>query len=217
MAASGTGKGLWIKQFLRREKPRRLVIWDFKREYGEFAKPAANLGQVRQAMIKAGPDGPLQISYKPQNSKRQAVRAEFEALCHLVLAWENCCFIAEELSIVTTPSWAPGAWLEMTTGGRHNGVHIIGVAQMPSLIDKAFLGNCTLIHVGQLHEEPHRDAVERSLDVVRGSLANLLPFQYVEKDRRTGEITTGVIVPKGVKAPPTPTVPTRRGRGVTAA
>lgn len=212
MAASGTGKGLWIKAQLRTLKPARLVVWDFKREYGEFAKMAPNMAAVRAAMVKAGAAGPLRVAYCPVGAKDKDVQAEFQALCELVYAWEHCVFIAEELSNVTTPSWAPPAWRKMSTSGRHAGVHLIGVAQMPSLIDKAFLGNCTLIHAGPLHEERHRDAVERSMDVERGSLADLCKFQYVEKNRDTGEITTGCIVPKGVPSPPRPSVPTRRGR-----
>ena len=213
MAASGTGKGLWVKQQLRRLKPRRLVVWDFKREYSEHvSSTVTTLRAVHAAMVKAGADGPLRIAYAPAGAGDKALRREFEGLCELVYAWEHCTFIAEELSMVTTPGWAPGAWRKMTTSGRHQAVHLIGVAQMPALIDKTFLGNCTLIHVGPLHEEAHRDAVERSLDIVRGSLAGLVKFQWVEKDRDTGELRTGVIVPKGVKAPPVPELPKLRGR-----
>lgn len=211
MAASGTGKGLWVKQQLRDLKPARLVVWDFKREYGDFAKLAPSLAAVRAAMVKAGAAGPLRIAYCPTHAGQKGMQREFEALCELVYAWENCTFIAEELSNVTTPSWAPAAWRKMSTSGRHAGIHIVGVAQMPALIDKTFLGNCTRIHVGPLHEERHRRAVETSLDIVPGSLARLVKFQWVEKDRDTGELCTGVVVPKGVKAPPVPPLPARRG------
>jgi hypothetical protein len=214
MAASGTGKGLWIKDQLRRVlKPRRMVVWDFKKEYGEFAKLAPSLAAVRSAMVKAGADGPLRLAYCPMHSSDKGMRQEFQALCELVYAWEHCTYLAEELSNVTTPSWAPPAWRKMSTSGRHAGVHIIGVAQSPALIDKTFLGNCTLIHAGPLHEHRHRRAVETSMDIVPGSLAQLVKFQYVEKNRDSGEITTGVIVPKGVRAPPTPSVPRRMGSG----
>ena len=149
MAASGSGKGLWIKSLLAAEKPPRLVIWDYKDEYRDHAKPLVHsLEKVRAAMIKAR-GGPLQIRYKckPGTTSKQTM-AEFEGLCRLVQAWGNCCFLAEELSNVTTPGWAPAAWREMTTGGRHEKVFIIGVAQNPALIDKTFLSKCTLVHVG---------------------------------------------------------------------
>jgi hypothetical protein len=214
MAASGTGKGVWVKGQLRELKPARLVIWDFKDEYGEFAKMASSLTEVLNAMRKAGAEGPLRIRYRPRSFGDKAMRREFETLCSLVQAWGRCTFLAEELSNVTMPGWAPPAWRMMSSGGRHELIHIIGVSQNPASIDKMFLSNCTLIHVGPLHEEAHRNAVEKSMDVMPGSLADLVKFQWIEKNRDTGEFTAGVVRIKGVTAPPLPAVPQRRRRGV---
>jgi hypothetical protein len=203
LAASGSGKGLWINDFLRREKPQRLVVWDYKNEYGEHApRLVSSLEAVRLAMIKAGA-GPLRLRYKckPGTSTKQT-QAEFEGLCRLVQAWQKCVFLAEELSNVTTPSWAPAAWREMTTGGRHEQVHIIGVAQNPALIDKTFLSNCTLIHVGPLREHRHRQAVSRSMDVPLEKITALVKFQWIERNYDTKEITEGWILPPGMTKPP---------------
>lgn len=213
MAASGTGKGVWIKDQLRQLKPARLIIWDFKREYQEFAPLVPSLKAIRAGMLKAGGEGAYRAAYRPQSFGDKAMRAEFEALCSLVQAWEHCTFLVEELSNVTMPGWAPPAWRMMSTGGRHEGIHLIGVSQNPASIDKQFLSNCTLIHVGPLHEHAHRNAVEKSLDVEPGDLSDLVKFQWVEKDRNTGEFTTGVVRLKGVPAPPIPSPPRRRGRG----
>ncbi len=216
MAASGSGKGLWIKDFLKREKPPRLVIWDYKDEYGEHAKTlTGSLEVVRRAMLKAK-TGPLQIRFKckPGTTTKQT-QAEFEGLCRLVQAWQNCCFLAEELSNVTTPSWAPAAWREMSTGGRHEQVHIIGVAQNPALIDKTFLSNCTLIHVGPLREYRHRQAVARSLDVPVEKITDLVKFQWIERDHDTKELREGWIYPPGydkTAATPTGTTATPRDK-----
>lgn len=211
MAASGTGKGLWLNEFLRRERPKRLVICDFKLEYAEHAPVLMrSLSDVRKAMIAAGA-GPLRIRFKskPGTSVKQQM-AEFEGLCRLVQAWQNCCFIAEELSNFTTPSWAPPAWREMTTGGRHENVHIIGVGQNPALIDKTFLSNCTLIHVGPLRQAAHRQAVATSMDIDPGRLAALVKLQWIEKDFDSGEVTTGWVRIPGEtakKTAPTPREP----------
>ena len=213
MAASGTGKGVWIKDQLRQLAPKRLIVWDFKKEYQEFAPLVPNLETIRRGMLKAGADGAYRAAYRPQSFGDKAMRREFEMLCSLVQAWEHCTFVVEELSNVTMPSWAPPAWRMMSTGGRHEGIHLIGVSQNPASIDKQFLSNCTLIHVGPLHEHAHRNAVEKSLDVEPGSLAELVKFQWVEKDRNTGEITTGVVRLTGVPAPPTPSPPSRRRSG----
>lgn len=201
IGASGTGKGLWTKQKLRELKPPRLVVWDFKREYGEFAKLSPTLGQVHKAMLKAGADGPLRIAYCPHGSGEKALRREFEALCELVYAWERCTFIAEELANVTTPGWAPAAWRKMTTSGRHAEIHIIGATQTPALVDKSFLGNCTLIHVCALREHAHREAVARSMDIDAGRIAALVKLQWLEKDFDRGEVTTGWVAIPGKRAP----------------
>lgn len=200
VGASGTGKGLWIKNHLRAEKPARLVVWDFKKEYGEFTRLVPKLSGVLAAMRKAGADGPLRIAYCPVGSGEKAMRREFEALCELVYAWERNTFIAEELSNVTTPGWAPASWRKMTTSGRHAEIHIIGATQTPTLVDKTFLGNCTLIHCGPLREYAHREQMARAMDIEGARLAKLVKFQWLEKDFDAGTVTEGWTLPKGVKA-----------------
>src|SRR5690606_20704486 len=107
MGASGSGKGAWIKGQLRHEVDiTRLVVWDFMDEYGEFGAKVVTLDALRKRMIKAGAGG-LKLRYVPRGTTPAAVKAEFEAICELVYAWGTCVFIAEELSNVTTPSWAP--------------------------------------------------------------------------------------------------------------
>ena len=196
VGASGTGKGLWIKQHLVQTKPPRLVVWDFKREYTDLARLAPSLASVRAAMLKAGADGPLRIGYCPVGAGEKALRREFEALCELVY----CTFIAEELANVTTPGWASASWRKMTTSGRHAGVHIIGATQTPALVDKTFLGNCTRIHACAMREFAHRVAVARSMDIDEGRIAALVKFQWIEKDFDSGEVTTGWVPVPGRKA-----------------
>lgn len=216
MAASGTGKGVWIKSKLDELQPTRLVIWDFKNEYGDYAKKVESRKALREAMLAAG-DGPARLRYVTPKSGTKDMREDFGHMCTLVQAWERCVFIAEELANVTTPGWAPGPWLKMTTGGRHEGIHIIGTSQTPATIDKTFLGNCTLIHVGPLRQRAHRKAVAESMDIDEGRLARLVKFGWIEKDFDSGEVRDGQTYPKGYKkAPPAPTKePTNapRGRG----
>ena len=214
IGASGTGKGLWIKQQLAALQPARLVAWDFKNEYGDYARPGETLESIRRAMIAAGPAGPLRIRYMPRGAGEKAVRKEFETLCELVYAWGHCVFIAEELSNVTTPGWAPAAWRKMTTSGRHEAVHIIGATQNPALVDKTFLGNCTLVHVCALREHPHRMYVSRSIDCSLEQVTALQKFEWIERDYDTGELRQGRVSPpaggKIARTQPRPT-PTPRG------
>lgn len=223
IGASGSGKGLWIKQQLREARAPRLVVWDFKNEYQEFtgerpkAPARATLREVKARMVEAGADGPLCIRYSPRGAGEKKMRAEFEALCELVYAWECCTFVAEELANVTTPGWAPASWRKMTTSGRHAQIHIIGATQTPALVDKSFLGNCTLIHCGPLREHQHREAVARSMDIDAGRIARLVKLQWLEKDFDTGEVTTGFVQVPGKSAPrrrqPTATATDAAGAG----
>lgn len=216
IGASGTGKGLWTKQKLRELAPPRLVVWDFKDEYQEAAgaRAATSLGAVKAAMQKAGAAGPLRIRYVPRGAGEKALRKEFEVLCELVYAWEDCTFVAEELANVTTPGWAPASWRKMTTSGRHARVHIIGATQTPALVDKSFLGNCTLIHCCALREHAHRVAVARSMDIDEGRISKLVKFQWIERDFDRGTDTTGFVEVPGAKRAgraPTRRSPTPRG------
>lgn len=207
LGASGTGKGVWIKHQLGKLRPSRLVVWDFKKEYEQFSKRLihGDLKAVEAAMEKAGGAGPAVIRYRPAHSDQKKRRREFEGLCAAVQWWQDCTFVAEELANVTTPSWSPAAWLEMTTSGRHDGVHIIGTSQTPALVDKTFLGNCTLIHAGPLRQYDHRMAVARSMDIDEGRLARLVKFQWIEKEFDTGRVSTGFTYPGGKRPPGAPT------------
>jgi hypothetical protein len=200
VGASGTGKGVWIKRQLADLAPARLAVWDFKNEYGEFAgPPAPTLGAVMARMKAAGADGAECVRYVPRGGGDKALRAEFETFCELVYAWENCCFVAEELAMVTTPGWAPAAWRKMSTSGRHANILIVGATQRPALVDKTFLGNATLIHCGPLREHADRQAIARAMDIDPGRLAVLVKFQWLEKNFDTGEVTDGYTYPRGFK------------------
>jgi hypothetical protein len=200
LGASGQGKGVWLKQQLAKLKPKRMVIWDFKKEYDGWGKLTTSLREVRAAMIKAG-EGPLHIRYVTQASGRKDTQKEFEAICALVYAWQHCVFIAEELVNVTTPSWAPGAWLKMTTSGRHEGIHIIGVTQSPALVDKTFLGNATLIHCCFLKQRRHRKVVAEDMDIDIAELNGLKKFEYIEQNTDTREVSRGRVVLPGQAVP----------------
>lgn len=209
IGASGTGKGLWIKEQLAALQPSRLVIWDFMDEYSDHARPSATLDAIRRDMILAGKSGPLRVRYTPKGTGEKALRKEFETLCELVYAWGGCVYVAEELSNVTTPGWAPPAWRKMSTSGRHVGVTLIGVTQNPALIDKTYLSNCTLVHVSGLRNNHHREYVAREIDCTVDDIKDLQPFQWIERDHAAGELRKGV-----VKVPNS--APTRRGRSAKA-
>lgn len=205
IGASGQGKGVWLKGQILAEAPARLIVWDFMDEYGDTIKAlggkdrkAPSLEAVRRAMIEAG-SGPLLLRFVPRGAGQKKLMREFETLCELVYAWGRCSFVAEELANVTTPSWAPASWRKMTTSGRHREVWIYGVTQSPALVDKSFLGNCTLIHCCALREHAHRVAVAKAMDIPEAEIATLVKFEYLEKDYETGQVTRASVTPPAKK------------------
>lgn len=207
MGASGMGKGLSVKAQLTREQPARLIVWDILNEYEGHGRPVSYLETLGKAMLKAGPAGRLRARYLPRGRERKQIEAEFSALCELVYAWGNCTFVAEELSQVTRPSWAPSAWSKMTTSGRHKGLHVIGCSQTPAQIDKNFLGNTTRIRCFALREHAHRIAVARAMDLDEARIAQLVKFRYVEKDFNTGQISEGDVTPPQIAGAPPAAAP----------
>ncbi|AVR96899.1 hypothetical protein [Pseudoduganella armeniaca] len=194
MGQSGTGKGVWVKRELKRLKPRRIIILDPQDEYGDFASPFTSAQDMARMVAKAGPDGDFRVRYVfPKSSTQDHFQKVFALACQLAYLARNCVFLPEELSNFTTPSWAPPLWKRMCNSGRHEGVHVIGVSQYPAQIDKAFLSNCTLIHVGYLAEEPHRKAVAQRMDVHPDLIRDLKDMHFLEWERESRQIYRGTV------------------------
>lgn len=145
IGASGTGKSSFIKGELLR-KPKRLLIWsplEKTDNYAGFCGGVVVAGKVSElvAQVKAKAKA---IVYVPVGSDSQ-VKKQFDMFCRIVWELEGATVLVEELSRVTMPSWAPPAWKNLSTAGRHQGLTIIGTSQRPAQIDKDFLGNCTEI------------------------------------------------------------------------
>ncbi|TWI46574.1 hypothetical protein IP92_02933 [Pseudoduganella flava] len=204
MGQSGTGKGLWVKRQLKLLKPRRILILDPQDEYGDFASPFASAGDLARMVTKAGPAGDFRVRYVfPKSATQDHFRQVFDLSCQLAYLARNCVFLPEELSNFTTPSWAPPLWKRMCNSGRHEGVHVIGVSQYPAQIDKAFLSNATLIHVGFLGEEAHRKAVASRMDVHPDLIRDLPDLNFLEWERETRQISRGTITWTGrIKSAP---------------
>lgn len=200
IGASGSGKGVSINRRLKalraEGKLTRLLIWDPRDEYGEWA-PAyrslpALLGAFKHAKL-----GPVRARYVPGASVK--LEDAFGFVCKLAFTVGNVVFLAEELSDVTTASHAPAAWRQVITQGRHKGLHVLGAAQRPALIDKTFLGNCTYIRCFTLRYREDRAAMSRALDCPEAWVSELQTVEdeargttvinFIERDFRGGQPT----------------------------
>ena len=198
IGASGSGKGVSINRRLAELKPARLLIWDPRDEYGKHARAVHSLAALVAAFRQAGA-GPVRVRYVPGADADLA--EAFGLVCQVAFTAGGLCFLAEELSDVTTAAHAPAAWRRVITQGRHQGLHVLGAAQRPALIDKTFLGNCTYIRCFTLRYAEDRRAMARALDVPETRIAALATVEgqarvvinFTERDFRAGTLSDGSI------------------------
>ena len=188
MGASGCGKSHYVKSQIRKAKPQRLIIWDAREEYGDFAKPTTSLADVLGG-LRSGKR--VKLAYRPKTMDEKVLRAKFETLCKIIFAAGNVTFIAEELSDVTSPSWAPGPWRQISTEGRHRKLTVYGTSQRPASIDKHFLGNATHVRTHRLNYQADRQALAQFLDISVDRVVALKGYEFIQKDMRDAVLTAG--------------------------
>lgn len=162
IGASGTGKSSYIKgKLLKRFK--RLFIWSPLEKTDQYAAFCGGTVTSRITefigLVKAGTKA---IVFVPTGNDAD-VKKQFDLFCRVVWEIENCHCLVEELSRVTMASWAPPAWKNLSTAGRHQGITLIGVSQRPANIDKDFLGNCTEIRCYRVNYDNDASVMADSL------------------------------------------------------
>lgn len=198
IGASGSGKGVSINARLKELQPSRLLIWDPRNEYGKWAPAYSRFSDLTGAFVHAK-GGPVRARFVPDGDA--GLMELFGKVSKLAFAAGKLVFLAEELSDVTTASRAPAEWRRVITQGRHQGLHVIGAAQRPALIDKNFLGACTYIRCFTLRYADDRRNMAKSMDVDQASIDALettedgakVTINYLEKDFREKVLQAGKI------------------------
>jgi hypothetical protein len=166
IGASGTGKSSYIKgELLKRAMRRRqrILIWsplERTDKYADFCKGVA-VSKITD-MIAAIKAGKKAIVYAPHGTDSE-VKRQFDQFCRIVWELEGSTVLVEELSRVTMASWAPPAWKNLSTAGRHQGLTLIGTSQRPANIDKDFLGNCTEVRCYRVNYDTDAKVMADSL------------------------------------------------------
>lgn len=187
LGSSGSGKSTTIKQWLKKKKPKRLIIVDPMGEYGDYATHIATLEDcVTEASKKS-----FKIAFK--TSSLNPVE-QFEVLCKLAYAVGDCVLIVDELAIYTKPLNAPPSWRDCSMRGRHRGLVVIGASQRPASIDKDFFGNATTIRTGRLNYKPDIVTMSNVLHVPANEISTLKPLEWIQRDMSTGEISKGTVI-----------------------
>lgn len=195
IGASGSGKSTWLKtSFLKpAARRRRLLVWDFKREYlpaGVVTAAHSTIADMAEA-IKACPKG-FALSFLPDFDQKRRAR-QFDRFCRIAYALGDLVMVVEELSFVTTASYAPPAWSMVSCTGRHEGLTVVGTSQRPAQVDKNFFGNCTLIHSHRVQDMGDVRVMSSALDVPAGELRALPQFHFIERDLQACQLRRGAV------------------------
>lgn len=192
MGASGSGKSAAIKQGLEKAKPPRLLIWDPQAEYRDRAAVVHSLIELRAELGRAGARGKFAIVFAPAADPKVMVK-QFDLVCQMVYLVGHAMIIAEELSDVTQPAWAPAGWSMVTRKGRHRGLRVFGASQRPAAIDKHFFGNASVIRTGRLNYAADVKTMADVLDVTSDEIRELPALAWIERDMRSGKVSRGKI------------------------
>jgi hypothetical protein len=186
--ATGTGKTAWLIQVLRKQRPPRLVLWDFKHDPpldAIGAKPYTSLPALVQAM-----KAPTFCLRYMVNHDADVI-AQFEIVCRAVWLAGNVLLYVAELPEVTKPGLAPKSWKKLVNVGRNYrlphlgptpvGSSIYADAQRFNEVDLSFRSNLDVVHVGRLGEEPDAKQAARKLGCKFEEIMALPNLHYVER------------------------------------
>lgn len=197
VGASGSGKGVSVREHLKKEKPSRLLVWDPLNEYGQFCKvKTADMA----VLIRETKKGNFSVSYWPgPDAGKFADR--FAMFCRVAFAAGNCTVLIEELADVTSPSFAPQPWARLTRQGRHRGLRLIACTQRPAKVDKDFLGSTTYVRTFTLRYPDDRGAMANVMGVPKAEVDELhttegpkaTEIHFIERDFRGGKAEKGCI------------------------
>lgn len=194
VGASGNGKGLFVKEWLRKWRG-PVLVWSPLEVTDDYAgviggRVVRSIHELVQAIKK----GEKRLVLDPGTGD---VKVMFDRFCRV--AWEltGWCIVVEELSRVTTASYAPQAWKNLSTAGRHRGLSIIGTCQRPAQVDKDFFGNCSEIRCYAVGYVNDAKVMGNTLFCDHREILDLPQFHYLHRDVRAKVNHPGVVsVPK---------------------
>lgn len=194
VGASGNGKGLYVKAWLRKTRAPILVWSPLEATDGYAAVIGGVIVSSVAELVAAIKAKQKRLVYVPNHTD---VKTQFDRFCRV--AWEitGWVVVVEELSRVTTPTWAPPAWKNLSTAGRHRGLTIIGTCQRPAQVDKDFFGNCSEIRCYAVGYVNDAKVMANTMFCDHREILKLPQFHYLHRDVRAKVNTPGVVqVPK---------------------
>ena len=201
VGASGTGKGRYIKTELLPQIAAPVVVWSALERSDNYAGilrvPAT---ESLADMIAAWRAGKSAVYVPPQNPK--LIGEAFSLFCRAAWCMAGAVVLVEELSRVTSPSYAPPAWRDLSTAGRHQGITLIGTAQRPAQVDKDFMGNATTIRCFRVNYENDARVMANVLREKPEEMMQLPDFHFIERNLSSRTNTRGILGEKPQKTAP---------------
>jgi hypothetical protein len=196
VGASGNGKGLYVKQRLRKlPRTQAILVWSPLETTDDYA--AVIGGQLVTSiaeLVAAIKAKKKRLVYVPNNTD---LKAQFDRFCRVSWELTGWVVVVEELSRVTKPAWAPPAWKNLSTAGRHRGLTIIGTCQRPAQVDKDFFGNCSEIRCYAVGYVDDARVMANTMFLDHREILKLPQFHYIHRDVRAKTNAPGVVtVPK---------------------
>ncbi len=192
IGASGTGKSLYALERLRDRGSRVALIWSPLELTDNYARKVGGaIARTIQGLVKGIKEGRPALVFVPSGNAAMIAK-QFDLFCRAVWYTPQCVALIEELSRVTSPGWAPQAWQNLSTAGRHQGLTVIATAQRPAQIDKDFLGNCTEIRAFRVNYENDSKALAAVMRERAEVFADLPDLHYIHRQLRERTNVRGV-------------------------
>lgn len=194
LGASQTGKGMYCRARLRASRAPLKLVWSpleapiGNDRYAELLQAPRIEGSIPR-LCDALTGGARAVVYVPVQAK---LEEQFALFCQIARRCRRACVLVEELSHVTSASWAPPDWSLLSTAGAHAEIELIGTAQRPTMIDKAFIGNCTEARCYRLFFEEDARTLGRALQVPWSDIMNLPDLHYFHRVIRERKTLPGV-------------------------
>lgn len=193
LGASGTGKGRYVKTELLPLFPNvPVIVWsplEVSDNYAGILKVKAT--KKLSDVIDSWNVGRSAVFIPPDKPKE--VAESFSMFCRAVWHMKGAVVLVEELSRVTSPSYAPPGWRNLSTAGRHQGITLIGTGQRPAQIDKDFMGNATEIRCFRVNYENDARVMSGVLREPWPEMMSLANFHYIHRNLSLRENTRGVL------------------------
>ncbi|MRT01135.1 hypothetical protein GJQ57_21030 [Ralstonia pickettii] len=186
---SGSGKGLFVKGELRKTRA-PILVWSPLEQTDQYAGVIkGEMVTTIAALVAAIKAGKKRLVFVPAGD----IKAAFDRFCRIAWELRGWTIVVEELSRVTTPSWAPPAWRNLSTAGRHQGLTIYGTAQRPAQVDKDFFGNCSEVRTYCVGYQNDAQTMANVMFIKAADILALPKFHYLHRNADNNTIVKGVV------------------------